>query len=335
MTAEPPERPGASGSGGDGRGTGAPEVGIFLVGAHGPGRTVEYARAAERAGFGAVWLAEHHFISYGQNPSATVLAGHILGATERIAVGTAACVLSARHPVALGEEAAMLDALAPGRFRLGVARGGPWVELEVFGTGHDRYQHGFPAGLDLLRRWLSGAGRVGGDSRWFRFREVTVVPRPVRPVPIWVAATSTSTMELAAVRGLPLLLGVQDGAGAKRAMLTRYAQLAADHGHDPSSIPHASAHLAYQGPVDRLRPRLREWLQTTRDYVRLDGAGGQRDLDAYTEHLLGTHPVGDPYQLEEIPGVKHVLLMVEAAGPETVDQIAALAGLRMPALRVR
>lgn len=311
----------------------APAWELFLVGAHGPARTVAYARAAERAGFGGVWLAEHHFISYGQTPSATVLAGHVLGATGRIAVGTAACVLSARHPVALGEEAALLDAVAPGRFRLGVARGGPWVELEVFGTGQDRFAHGFPEGLDLLRRWLSGAPRVGAHGERFAFREVAVVPRPVRPVPIWVAATSPSTVELAAARGLPLLLGVHQDEPDKVALLDRYAQVAAGYGHDPAAVPHASAHLAFAGDPATLRPRLIEWLARTREYVRLDGGSPDRDVSSYADHLLRIHPVGDPaYCAERLAsaataiGARHLMLMVEAAGPtETEDQITTLA----------
>lgn len=56
---------------------------LFLLAGQFPGtdhtdtlRTVvDYARAAEAAGFDGVWLAEHHFISYGVCPSATVLAG--------------------------------------------------------------------------------------------------------------------------------------------------------------------------------------------------------------------------------------------------------------------
>jgi alkanesulfonate monooxygenase SsuD/methylene tetrahydromethanopterin reductase-like flavin-dependent oxidoreductase (luciferase family) len=315
---------------------------VFLVGAHGPQRTVEYAIAAEQAGFEGVWLAEHHFgaaceperepcISYGQTPSATALAAHILGRTRRIAVGTAACVLSARHPVALGEEAVLIDAVAPGRFRLGVARGGPWLELEVFGTGLDRYRRGFAEALDLLLRWLSGASTVAADGEWFGFREVAVVPRPAGPLPVWVAATSPPTVDIAAARGLPLLLGVQDDAAAKAAMLDRYAQTATAHGHDPVAVPHASVHLAYLGDPAALRPRLAAWLATTREYVRLDGTPPQRDLDAYVDHLLRIHPVGRPAEVAGrlaeaavAAGVRHLLLMVEAAGPETADQLAAL-----------
>jgi alkanesulfonate monooxygenase SsuD/methylene tetrahydromethanopterin reductase-like flavin-dependent oxidoreductase (luciferase family) len=310
---------------------------VFLVGAHGPQRTVEYAVAAEHAGFDGVWLAEHHFGPYGQTPSATVLAGHILGRTRRIAVGTAACVLSVRHPVALGEEAVLLDAVAPGRFRLGVARGSPWLELEVFGTGLDRYRRGFAEGLDLLLRWLSGEPCVGADGEWFAFREVAVVPRPARPVPVWVAATSPPTVDIAAARGLPLLLGVHDDAVAKAAMLARYAETAVAHGHDPAAVPHASAHLAYVGDPADLRPRLAAWLATTRAYVRIDGTASQRVPAAYADHLLRFHPVGPATECADrlaaavaaatAGGVRHLLLMVEAAGPDTERQLGALGEL--------
>lgn len=67
--------------------------------------TVEAAVAAERAGFDDVWLAEHHFMSYGICPSAVTLAAYVLGSTRRVAVGTAVSVLSATHPVALAEQA--------------------------------------------------------------------------------------------------------------------------------------------------------------------------------------------------------------------------------------
>jgi alkanesulfonate monooxygenase SsuD/methylene tetrahydromethanopterin reductase-like flavin-dependent oxidoreductase (luciferase family) len=311
-----------------------------LAGAHGPARTVAYAQAAERAGFGGVWLAEHHFISYGQTPSATVLAAHVLGCTSRIAVGTAACVLPARHPVSLGEEAALIDAVAPGRFRLGVARGGPWVELEVFGTGMTRREHAFAESLDLLRRWVSGTHTVGANGDHFTFRQVAVVPRPRSPVPIWIAATSAPTVDLAAARGLPLLLGVHDDDQTKARTLARYRRTATAHGHHADHIPHASVHLAYLGEPDRLRQRLVSWLSRTSEYVRLDGNAPAREPESYADHLLRLHPPDPPDQLahrladaaRNLPGIRHLLLMVEAAADETEQQIIALGEHLHPAL---
>lgn len=134
------------------------ELGVFLLAGQFPGMTqahalggaVDYALAAERAGLTSAWVAEHHFISYGVCPSALALAANLLGRSHRLEVGTAVCMLANRHPVALAEETALLDHLSGGRFHLGVGRGGPWVDLEVFGTGLDRYQHGLAESLDLL-----------------------------------------------------------------------------------------------------------------------------------------------------------------------------------------
>ncbi|WBB95167.1 LLM class flavin-dependent oxidoreductase [Solwaraspora sp. WMMA2080] len=323
-----------------------PAVDLFLLAAHGLPATVGYARAAEAAGLGGVWLAEHHFVSYGQCPSATTLAGYLLGATRRIAVGTAAAVLSNRHPVALAEEAVLLDTVSAGRFRLGVARGGPWVDLEVYGTGLDRYRDGFAESLDLLSRWLSGAATVGADGQFFTFRDVPVVPRPARPMPIWIAATSPATVDLAASRGLALLLGVHDDDAAKAATLARYADVAAANGHDPAIVPHASVHLIgladSRAAAERvLRRTLPPWLATTREYVRIDGsAPAHRDLDAYAEHLLRIHPLGSAAECAArlaasaaTIGAHRLVLMVEGAGPAaTGDLITAIGTDLLPAL---
>ncbi|MFJ4187750.1 LLM class flavin-dependent oxidoreductase [Kitasatospora sp. NPDC089509] len=164
-------------------------VGAFLLSAQFPGqshgealeRTVRTAVEAERAGLDSVWLAEHHFVPYGVCPDAATLAALLLGRTRRIGIGTAVSVLSNRHPVALGEQAALLHLTSGGRFTLGVGRGGPWIDLEVFGSGVDAFETGFPERLDLLLRWLRGS-RVGADGPQFAFPEVTVVPQATEPL---------------------------------------------------------------------------------------------------------------------------------------------------------
>jgi alkanesulfonate monooxygenase SsuD/methylene tetrahydromethanopterin reductase-like flavin-dependent oxidoreductase (luciferase family) len=160
-------------------------VGSFVLGAQFPGqgegealhRAVRSAEVAEEAGLDTVWLAEHHFVPYGTCPSAITLAALLLGRTRRLRVGTAVTVLPTAHPVAVGEQAALLHITSGGRFSLGVGRGGPWVDLEVFGQGLEAYEQGFPESLDLLVRWLREPS-VGAAGERFRFREVPVVPRP-------------------------------------------------------------------------------------------------------------------------------------------------------------
>lgn len=333
------------------------KLGTFLLAAQFPGQSqaaaltaaVEYAHACERAGFHSVWIAEHHFISYGVCPSAMVFAAHVLGRTRRIQVGTAVAILSNRHPVALAEETALLDHLSGGRFHLGVGRGGPWVDLEVFNTGLARYERGFSESLDLLLRWLTSE-RVRAAGEFFNFREVAVVPRcATRPrPPVAVAVTSAETAALAATRGLPLLLGMHMDDQQKATMLADYAEVAARHGHDPDELPHLAAVLAYVADskaeaLSHLRAGMPQWLeQGVGEYVSIAPEGRRRrDLRAYAERLLSIHPIGTAEECAqrlaitaERTGVRHFLLMVEGAGNRrrTLDNIARLGAQVLPHL---
>lgn len=318
-------------------------AGQFPGAGHGdPLRTaVTYAQATERAGFDGVWLAEHHFVTYGTCPSAIAMAGFVLGRTSRLRVGTAAANLSVRHPVALAEEAALLHAVSGDRFDLGVARGGPWADLEVFGTGLDRYTpDGFAEALDVLLAATSGARTVRGNGPRFGFRDVPVVPRPPGALPVWLAATSPSTMDLASNRGLPVLLGMHDTDAGKADLLSRHARPDAEH---------VSTHLAYvtdtvEGAETELRATLPGWLRRAGEHVRIDGTAGTRDSGAYVEHLLATHPIGPPDRcLARLTatlvttGVRRLLLMVEAGGSpqRTIRNIERLGTELLPALRNR
>ncbi|TDB85546.1 LLM class flavin-dependent oxidoreductase [Actinomadura sp. KC216] len=322
-------------------------LGIFLLATRFPGqddaaalsRTVEAALAAERAGFDDVWLAEHHFMSYGVVPSGTVLAGHLLAATARIDVGTAVSVLSTQHPVALAEQAAMLSLLSGGRFRLGVGRGGPWRDLEVFGTGLDRYEHGFAESLDLLLAWLRSE-RLAWAGERFGFREVPVVPRALVPPPVTVACTSPATEALAAERGLPMLLGMHAGPDEKAAAVAR---------HGRPDAPHISTHVAQvadtrEEAVKTVMAEMPRWLGPGLEgYVTVDDRPRPpRDPVGYTRLMCELHAVGSPDDCVESlvttverTGIRHLILMVEAAGSRraTLENIARLGADVLPKVR--
>ncbi|MFG1948448.1 LLM class flavin-dependent oxidoreductase [Nonomuraea sp. NPDC048826] len=324
-------------------------IGVFLIAAGFPGRepgrvladTVELVVAAERAGFDEAWIAEHHFMSYGVCPSPTTLAAVAIGRTSRIGLGTAVSVLSTQHPIALAEQAAMLHHLSGGRFTLGVGRGGPWVDLEVFGTGPARFERGFPESLDLLVAALAG-GPVKADGEFFAFREVTVVPAArMRPV---VACTSAGTAALAADRGLPMLLGLHVGDADKAAMVRGYAERAG--GADPGHVAAAVAHVADSTPraVEELKRAMPAWLEPgLAGYVAVDGAPRPpRDVGAYVDLLTRIHPVGSADLCVErltrtahATGIGRFLLMVEGAGDRerVLENVRRLGAEVLPRLR--
>ncbi|HEX8935648.1 MAG TPA: LLM class flavin-dependent oxidoreductase [Pseudonocardiaceae bacterium] len=328
--------------------------GAFLLAAQFPDQdhstvldsTVAAALAAEEAGFDDVWVAEHHFMSYGICPSAITLAGYLLGATQRITVGTAVSVLSTQHPVALAEQAALLDQVSGGRFRLGIGRGGPWIDLEVFGTGMGRYQHGFAESVDLLLAALNRP-RLAACGPNFRFPDIDIVPRP-RTQPfseVIVAATTAPTAELAARRGLPLLLGMHANDAEKTALIERYNRLTS--GDRP--VRHIAAALGYVADSQHeamatMRASLPRWLGPgLRGYRRADGKPYRpRNPDEYTELLCRMHPVGTPdHCLNTLTstisrtGIDHVILLVEGAGDRarTLENINRFGAEILPLLQ--
>nr|WP_275412865.1 LLM class flavin-dependent oxidoreductase [Planotetraspora phitsanulokensis] len=331
---------------GDGRGV---RVGVFLIAAGFPGmtpgevlrNTVEAVVAAERAGFADAWIAEHHFMSYGVCPSATTLAAVALGRTTRITVGTAVSVLSTWHPVALAEQAAILDQVSGGRFRLGVGRGGPWVDLEVFGTGLDRFESGFGESLDLLCSALGGDA-VSADGAFFRFREVPFVPA-VRMSPV-VACTSAAGVRLAADRGLPMLLGMHIDDEEKAAMLDGY-RAASGEPREPGHVAAAVGYVADStaGAVREMKESLPRWLGPgLAGYRPVDERPPpSRDIHKYVDKLCRIHPVGTPEHCvdtiratAERTGLRHLILMVEGGGDHarTLENIARLGSEVLPAL---
>ncbi|CAH9413443.1 Alkanal monooxygenase alpha chain (EC [Streptomyces globisporus] len=323
-------------------------IGTFVLAAQFPGqgpgealhRAVRSTEAAEESGLDSVWLAEHHFVPYGVCPSATTLAALLLGRTRRIRVGTAVSVLPNHHPVALAEQAALLHLTSGGRFSLGVGRGGPWVDLEVFGGGLDAYENGFPEALDLVLDWLREP-RVAGRGERFGFREVAVVPRADEllerrgpdgsgPETV-VACTSPRTVRLAAARALPMLLGMHCGDEEKAEMVALWRTAAREAGHPPEVVEgaaHVSAGVAQiaDGTGDAtelLVKTMPGWLRQGLDaHVTIDGRHRvMRDPVAYTELLCGLHPVGTPRlaadrlaATAERTGITRFALLVEGSG---------------------
>ena len=325
-------------------------IGVFLLGAGFAGTTPEqairdaltYGTAAEAAGFDDVYIAEHHFMSYGACPSALTFAALLAGRTTRIGVGTAVSVLSTAHPVAVAEQAAMLDVLTGGRFTLGVGRGGPWVDLEVFGTGSEALSpRAFAESLDVITAWLSRE-RVSYDGEFHRFREVPVVPRGTPPV--LVACTSPETAGLAARHRLPMLLGMHATDEEKLDLVKAYGASAVGYG----TAGHVAVLVAQVAPsrtsgVSLLRQTMPRWLAPgLASYVRFDGSPARlRDPIAYSEFLTDVHPVGDPEycvqrvtESREATGIDRFLFFVEGGGPEhTLANIAALGRHVLPHLR--
>src|SRR5688572_4265588 len=118
-----------------------------------------------------------------------VLFGFLAGFT-RLELVTGVIILPQRQTALVAKQAAEVDLLTEGRFRLGVGVGWNHVEYEALGESFRTRGKRFDEQIPLLRRlWTEAAVTHNGN-----FDEVTaagLAPPPVqRPIPIWIGGQS-------------------------------------------------------------------------------------------------------------------------------------------------
>src|SRR6266850_2992277 len=170
-------------------------------------RAVEMALAAEGLNFNNIWLAEHHFSTYGYLSRPLQLATYLAGRTTRIRVGTAVVVVPLHHPLVVAEEIATLSLLAPGRLDIGLGRGYQHYEFERFGLELESGRARWEESVDVILKALAG-GRFSYEGKLYQVPETTIFPQLEGPrPPIWITAQSPDSVEGAVRRGFNVLTG--------------------------------------------------------------------------------------------------------------------------------
>jgi alkanesulfonate monooxygenase SsuD/methylene tetrahydromethanopterin reductase-like flavin-dependent oxidoreductase (luciferase family) len=171
-------------------------------------RAIDHAQAAESLGFRNIWLAEHHFSTYGYLARPLQLATYIAAKTTRLRVGTAVIVVPLHHPLVVAEEIAMLDLLADGRVDIGLGRGYQQYEFERLGLELDSARARWEESVDIILKALQGEP-FSYSGKLFNIPETTIFPQPVQKPhpPIWVTAQSPASVEATVRRGFNLLTG--------------------------------------------------------------------------------------------------------------------------------
>jgi 5,10-methylenetetrahydromethanopterin reductase len=161
--------------------------GLAVSGRQAPAHAVEWARAAEAAGLGSVWLIEDYF-----QPGAFALAGAVAAATTRLVVGIGVVNPYTRHPALLAMETAALAGLAPGRVVLGLGTSNRrWIEDQM-GIPFKAPLGTLRECVDVVRRLLAGE-RVTATG----VHDVALEGLPPAPVPIYLGVKAPKALRLA------------------------------------------------------------------------------------------------------------------------------------------
>src|SRR5215467_8306117 len=214
------------------------DVGIYGALAN-PQTILQLAQHAEEAGFGSIWLADHvafpvsfqskyPYSAAGDFPTRlcdplmepVATMGVLVGATQRVRIGTAALIMPYRNPVLLARMLVTLDRFSGGRIILGAGVG--WLEEEFAVLGaHDFKKRGRVTDeyLEIFKAICAG-GEVSYRGDTYAFDPIFASPGSLqRPHP-------------------PILIG-----GLSRAALRRV-------------VRHGNGWLAVAAPPGALRERL-------------------------------------------------------------------------------
>src|SRR5829696_5579884 len=170
-------------------------------------RALQRIEIMDRTGYDAVWLAEHHFSDFSVCPSIHMVGTMVAARTTRLRIGTGVSLAPFYHPLRLAEEVALLDLLSGGRVNWGAGRGFARVDVDNCSVPAEESTARFRETVEIvLRAWTEERLVFAGEH--YRFNGVEVLPKPMQHPhpPVWMAATSESSINWAAGRGFSILM---------------------------------------------------------------------------------------------------------------------------------
>ena len=174
---------------------------------------------AEKLGYVAVSIPEHHLVNILMMPSPLQMAVKISSLTNKIRLSTSVAVLPIHDMRTFAGEVATADILTEGRLVLGVARGAFAWELDRLGTPIESSKEKFIESLEVLNSLLSKEN-YSFKGKYYNFNAITIMPRPISdPIPIMIAAMDPSSIRNAASNGYHVQSTVLSG--TKKLLLER------------------------------------------------------------------------------------------------------------------
>jgi alkanesulfonate monooxygenase SsuD/methylene tetrahydromethanopterin reductase-like flavin-dependent oxidoreductase (luciferase family) len=248
--------------------------------------SIEHVAWADRLGFEAVYLAEHHGADDGYCPSPMIQAAAMAGVSGAIRLHFSALLLPLHDPIRLAEDLAILDVISGGRVDITAGLGYRPHEYRMFGVDKRRRVALFEEHLRVLQAaWT-------GEPFEYRGETVVVRPRPIqrpRP-PIYIGGSAEASAYRAARFGdgyLPATPGLWELYAAECARLGRPT------GPPPPTVPsplflHVSEDPERDWPV--VAPHVLYTARANAEWAKERGVGDTPYPAATTIEDLRAHP---------------------------------------------
>jgi probable F420-dependent oxidoreductase len=218
-----------------------------------------------------------------------VLFGFLAGVTRSLEFVTGVIILPQRQTVLVAKQAAEVDLVSSGRFRLGVGIGWNKVEYEALGEDFGNRGKRSEEQIELMRRlWTEES--VTFDGKFHTVTGAGLAPLPVqRPIPVWIGAGSTRGYERAgriADGWFPMVVP-GPALDAAREVVDRAA---VDAGRDPKAIG-MEAWVKWQGSADDVVAKVARWVQVGASHISINTMGA--GLETVDDHVAALAAVAE------------------------------------------
>jgi len=196
-----------------------------------------------------------------------VLFGYLAAVTS-LELVTGVIILPQRQTALVAKQAAEVDLLTQGRFRLGVGLGWNTVEYEALGKDFATRGRRIDEQVQLLRRlWTEPS--VTFDGTHEQVTGAGLAPMPVqRPIPIWFGAQSPPAYRRAGRLADGWFPQVPPGPKLDEARAI-VEKAASDAGRDPSTLG-MEGRVTWTGDVGDLATKVAQWRQAGATHVSIN-----------------------------------------------------------------
>lgn len=201
---------------------------------------LEDTQLAEDIGMDQVWIAEHHFSSYGLSVSPLMTASWLAGRTRRIRLAPGVLVLPLYEPLRLVQEYEMLSLMSDDRIDFGIGTGYQGYEFERFRVPLSEAGDRSLEIMDIFHQVID-TGRVNYNGKFYQIPDTGIAVRAHKTTPtVFMAAAlkHPKLPQLALKRGyVPML---SPGWGRFQQVVEQrefYDSLAREEGVDPANVP--------------------------------------------------------------------------------------------------
>ncbi|WP_375486979.1 LLM class F420-dependent oxidoreductase [uncultured Jatrophihabitans sp.] len=222
-----------------------------------------------------------------------VLFGFLAGLTS-LELVTGVIILPQRQTALVAKQAAEVDLLTEGRFRLGIGVG--WNQVEYDALDQDFTTRGRRSGeqVELMRRlWTERSVDATVDGE--RVHGAGIAPLPVqRPIPVWFGCSSPPAYRRAGRLGDGWFPQVQPGPDldAARAVVDGAAR---DAGRDPAALG-MEGRVSWRGDTDETVAAVEQWRAAGATHLSVNTMGaGLTSVDqhvAVLDELAAALPSG-------------------------------------------